>query len=74
MPEWIWPGISAVIAWTGGVAVIRLAPSLGVIDSPNERSSHETPTPRAGGIGFVTAVTLCGLPVGIEPPLQAVLA
>ena len=31
-----------------------------ILDIPNERSSHKTPTPRGGGIAIV-AVTACGL-------------
>ena len=34
-------------------AVLALAPRLGLIDIPNKRSSHTTPTARAGGIAFV---------------------
>ncbi len=34
----------------------------GLLDVPNERSSHETPTPRGGGVAIVLA-TLCTLPL-----------
>ncbi len=30
----------------------------GILDVPNERSSHQTPTPRAGGVAIVVATTL----------------
>jgi len=33
----------------------------GVIDVPNERSSHERPTPRGGGLGIVAAVSFLSL-------------
>jgi Fuc2NAc and GlcNAc transferase len=35
----------------------KLALSRGVLDVPNERSSHSTPTPRGGGISIVLAAT-----------------
>jgi Fuc2NAc and GlcNAc transferase len=36
----------------------RFALSRGVLDMPNERSSHERPTPRGGGLSCVVATTL----------------
>jgi Fuc2NAc and GlcNAc transferase len=42
--------------------VRRLAISHGVLDIPNERSSHDAPTPRAGGISIVL-VSTAGLSV-----------
>ncbi|WP_458132157.1 MraY family glycosyltransferase [Pseudomonas sp. R3-41] len=42
-------GFSAVLTWLLG----RYALPRSFIDSPNARSSHETPTPRGGGIAFV---------------------
>jgi Fuc2NAc and GlcNAc transferase len=44
---------SAVVAgWARRAAIAR-----GVIDVPNERGSHQRPTPRGGGIGIVVAMT-----------------
>jgi Fuc2NAc and GlcNAc transferase len=44
--------LTALLTWmVRGFAVSR-----GVIDVPNERSSHSVPTPRAGGIAIVTTV------------------
>ncbi|HEX3509085.1 MAG TPA: hypothetical protein VHW94_11910 [Candidatus Dormibacteraeota bacterium] len=50
--------------------VSRNASRLGLIDVPNERSSHVAPTPRGGGIGIVAGVaagviflTAAGIPV-----------
>ena len=40
---------------TGGV--VRRAKRAGALDLPNERSSHRTPTPRGGGLGFVLTCT-----------------
>ena len=38
--------------------VRKLALSQGVLDVPNERSSHVVPTPRGGGVAIVIATTL----------------
>jgi Fuc2NAc and GlcNAc transferase len=75
--------VAAVIAFgvTAGVAwlVARNAARLGLLDVPNERSSHVTPTPRGGGIGIaagvaaaVTFLTLAGIP--LERNLAVLLA
>lgn len=43
--------------WGLVALLIRLAPRIGLVDRPNERSLHTRVTPRGGGIGFVmTAV------------------
>lgn len=47
-----------VITWVGVRLLRRLAPRLGFIDIPNQRSSHRAPTPRAGGLAFVVVVPL----------------
>jgi Fuc2NAc and GlcNAc transferase len=66
-------GLASVVA-TGGV--IPLAWRLGFVDRPTSRSSHQTNTPRGGGLGI-----LCGLAIGIavghadfEPVTLALLA
>lgn len=46
----------AAYVMTGWVR--KLALSRGVLDVPNERSSHVTPTPRGGGVAIVTATTV----------------
>jgi len=49
--------VAALAASAAGVWLsIRLANRLGVLDLPNERSSHGTPTPRMGGVPMVGAV------------------
>src|SRR5690242_13652959 len=35
--------------------VLRMARARGTLDVPNERSSHEIPTPRGGGVAIVLA-------------------
>lgn len=48
--------VSALVTGAG----VHLFPRLGMVDRPNERSSHGVPTPRGGGVGIV-----CGLLVGL---------
>ena len=53
-------GVAAVLGFVvaAGTAwlVARNAPRLGLLDVPNERSSHVLTTPRGGGIGIVAGV------------------
>ena len=45
-----------------GTGVLRwIALRDGVLDVPNERSSHTVPTPRAGGVAIVVAVSVGAL-------------
>ena len=41
------------------LAAQRLGRRLGLLDVPNERSSHQIPTPRTGGIAIVLSVLAC---------------
>ena len=47
-------GVAAGTVWL----VSRNATRIGLIDVPNERSSHLSPTPRGGGIGIVAGVAV----------------
>jgi UDP-N-acetylmuramyl pentapeptide phosphotransferase/UDP-N-acetylglucosamine-1-phosphate transferase len=49
---------AGLIACLGTRALIPLLRRAAVIDRPNERSSHATPTPRGGGIAPVAAILL----------------
>lgn len=49
---------TALLTWFLVGQLIRLAPRIGLLDRPNERSSHTRVTPRGGGIGFVIAIAL----------------
>jgi Fuc2NAc and GlcNAc transferase len=51
---------AAVLSWLLTGAARRYARRAELLDVPNERSLHRTPTPRGGGIA-VAAVTLTGL-------------
>jgi Fuc2NAc and GlcNAc transferase len=59
--------VAAGVAWL----VARNAAKLGLLDVPNERSSHESVTPRGGGIGLLAGagagilfLTASGIPLG----------
>lgn len=39
--------------------LISITHRLGIVDAPNERSSHETITPRGGGLSFVIIFFIC---------------
>jgi Fuc2NAc and GlcNAc transferase len=46
----------ALGSWWGTERVRRYARALGILDVPNERSSHRVPTPRGGGLAIAVAV------------------
>jgi UDP-N-acetylmuramyl pentapeptide phosphotransferase/UDP-N-acetylglucosamine-1-phosphate transferase len=48
--------LSALAAMFATGAVLRRLKAQAILDHPNERSSHETPTPRGGGWGILAAV------------------
>lgn len=50
-----------LLAWGGTRAFREYALWRGVVDVPNRRSSHTTPTPRGGGIAIVAATILAML-------------
>lgn len=50
--------VSVVVGWAVTKLMRRYALANAVLDVPNDRSSHETPTPRGGGVGVVLPVVL----------------
>jgi UDP-N-acetylmuramyl pentapeptide phosphotransferase/UDP-N-acetylglucosamine-1-phosphate transferase len=48
--------VASVLAWIATFALRRWAPGVGLVDIPNERSSHAKPIPRGGGLSFVVVV------------------
>lgn len=48
--------VAVALAFTG--VVVRYARTLGMVDLPNERSSHVHPTPRGGGLGIIASAVL----------------
>jgi Fuc2NAc and GlcNAc transferase len=59
---WIAAGVALAVAWIAVFPVRRYAHRLGLLDRPNERSSHVRTTPRGGGIGIIAGM-LAGLTV-----------
>jgi len=47
---------AAVVAWAVAFVVRRNAPSWGLVDRPDERKSHEMPTPLGGGLAIWAGV------------------
>ena len=56
-----------ILGGLGAWVVSRSAGRFGLIDSPNERSSHSRPTPRGGGVGIIAAFLLASGIAGISP-------
>src|ERR1700687_491404 len=52
---------AGLIACLGTRALIPILRRTAVLDHPNERSLHEAPTPRGGGIALVAAILLAWL-------------
>jgi Fuc2NAc and GlcNAc transferase len=55
-------------------AVRNRAVARGLLDVPNERSSHTQPTPRGGGVAIVAAATACFVLLAVTHRLDAALA
>ncbi|MNQ20858.1 putative undecaprenyl-phosphate N-acetylglucosaminyl 1-phosphate transferase [compost metagenome] len=60
--------LSAALLLSGLVTVLtlRFAARLGLIQAPNQRSSHEVPTPGGGGVGMAVAGVVSGLWVATQ--------
>jgi UDP-N-acetylmuramyl pentapeptide phosphotransferase/UDP-N-acetylglucosamine-1-phosphate transferase len=52
---------AGLIGWLGTGVLIPLLRRRAVLDRPNERSLHDTPTPRGGGIAVTAAIILAWL-------------
>jgi UDP-N-acetylmuramyl pentapeptide phosphotransferase/UDP-N-acetylglucosamine-1-phosphate transferase len=50
-----------LLAYVGVQWIRRYAEHRRILDHPNERSSHDVPTPRGGGLGIVVLVLVVGL-------------
>lgn len=59
--------ISALVAAAGAWVMSRYAVRFGMMDVPNDRSSHELPTPRGGGVGILLAFVAASLSSGMSP-------
>jgi len=76
MTVFIAPLVAALVALALTPAVRAFALRSGTIDVPNDRSSHEVPTPRGGGIAILTGLVagLLAVRPAIDDPLVILLA
>jgi UDP-N-acetylmuramyl pentapeptide phosphotransferase/UDP-N-acetylglucosamine-1-phosphate transferase len=68
---------TALVACAATKALIPALRCRGVLDHPNERSSHSLPTPRGGGIALIGSVLLAWVLLvlaGFAPPGAAAIA
>lgn len=49
------------LSYISARALASLSPQLGLVDKPNARSSHVSPTPRGGGIAVLSSLIVCSL-------------
>ena len=64
----VWGILAGLGSWLIGFPVYRLLSRLGLLDKPNDRSSHSVPTVRGGGLGIVVIVLVLGGADGLHPP------
>lgn len=57
---------SAAAAFGGIRVLLPFLKSRAILDHPNERSSHETPTPKGGGIVLAPIIVLCWVVIGLS--------
>lgn len=53
--------VSGAVTLLAAPLVLRLARSQGIIDVPNERSSHTTPVPRGGGLACLAGIVVAAV-------------
>ena len=53
MPVYWLGGLALVVSFGLGLMLIRFAPFLQLVQTPNQRSSHQRPTPTGGGIAIL---------------------
>ncbi|MDT8447568.1 MAG: glycosyltransferase family 4 protein [bacterium] len=58
---------TVLLSAMGAVLVWRAGHLLGLIDRPNERSSHHRPTPKGGGVGILAAFCYAAWALGFSP-------
>ena len=57
--------ISLLLGGAGAWSIARYGMKLSLLDKPNSRSSHETVTPKGGGIGILVAFFVCSIVLSI---------
>jgi UDP-N-acetylmuramyl pentapeptide phosphotransferase/UDP-N-acetylglucosamine-1-phosphate transferase len=66
--------VALAVSYAGTRLLLRRPPSRAFVDMPNERSSHDSPKPRFGGIAIVGAFFVAfGAACLAYPPLRAFL-
>ncbi|MEW6077210.1 MAG: glycosyltransferase family 4 protein [Thermodesulfobacteriota bacterium] len=67
---WIY-GAALAAGALGALMVAIFGRQWSLLDRPNERSSHQRPTPRGGGIGLLAALVLCAIFFPVPPVFWA---
>ena len=57
--------VSFLLGWIGAWSIAKYGIRLSLLDKPNSRSSHETVTPKGGGIGILAAFLICSISLAI---------
>lgn len=57
--------LTAIFAHIGTRLLLPVLKARAILDHPNERSSHETPTPRGGGIVVIAVLLVAWVGIGI---------
>ncbi len=73
MELWLPLLLTALASLLVGLGICRAASKLGLISIPNNRSSHQKPTPHGGGIGIVSAVTIAVFCLQSEQPIRLIM-
>jgi Fuc2NAc and GlcNAc transferase len=71
MQNFLYVGIGASLGWTGAWFIQEYGHILGIVDVPNERSSHTNVIPKGGGIGILLAFAVCSILLGIPASFWA---
>jgi UDP-N-acetylmuramyl pentapeptide phosphotransferase/UDP-N-acetylglucosamine-1-phosphate transferase len=61
LPVALSSAVALILSFGGSLILIRYLSSRNLLDAVNDRSSHETPKPRGGGIAIVLAITIAML-------------
>lgn len=64
--------VAALASFLTAWWIMRRARRLGLVQEPNARSSHTTPTPAGGGVGIAVGGTIAGLVSAVLLPYLAV--
>lgn len=60
MELWMYVVLSFLLSFGITALIVKYAYTLGLVAYPNDRSSHQQPTPHGGGIGMVCSIILIG--------------